>query len=100
MLARIAIAFLFALVASAAESADLATYGPGQSPLGAVFAAPASSTAVEVDEAPRVLPLIPSRNLPGYYGSAGDFSYRNYYGTSPIAIFSRLPYACGSYGYC
>jgi hypothetical protein len=38
--------------------------------------------------------------VPGYYGGAGDFAYRNYYGTSPIAIFSRLPYACGFHGYC
>ncbi len=38
--------------------------------------------------------------LPGYYGRPSDFEYRNYYGTSPVAIYSRLPYACGFVGLC
>ena len=36
----------------------------------------------------------------GYYGKPKSFRYRSYYGTSPDTIFSRLPYACGEYGYC
>lgn len=38
--------------------------------------------------------------VPGYYGRPGDFHYRNYYGTSPLTIYSRLPYACGFVGLC
>ncbi len=46
-------------------------------------------------------PLLPGSNtLPGYYGRFNSFNYRSYYGTSPTEIFGRLPYACGTYGYC
>lgn len=88
------------LIAAQAVAADLGAYVPAQSRLGAVFAAPAPPPIAVVDEMPFVLPLIPSRTLPGTYGHAGDFAYRNYYSTSPVAIFSRLPYACGIHGYC
>ena len=38
--------------------------------------------------------------IPGYYGRAGNFAYRNYYGTSPVTIFGREPYACTLIGAC
>ena len=97
---HIALALMFALASSTAEAADFAAYATGPSRLGAIFAAPGPSPIAVVNEMPLVLPIIPSRTVPGYYGRAGDFSYRNYYGTSPVAIFSRLPYACGFHGYC
>jgi hypothetical protein len=39
-------------------------------------------------------------HTPGYYGKPGDFEYHSYYGTSPVTIFARLPYACGYVGQC
>ena len=41
-----------------------------------------------------------SPRVPGYYGQAGDFYYTNYYGTSPLLIWGRLPYACKFYASC
>jgi hypothetical protein len=100
MRSTFALVCLLTLSAPWAEAADLAR----QSPLGAVFAErparviirgepqpPPPSDAGFIAYAPRV---------PGYYGRPGDFAYRNYYGTSPVAIFTRLPYACGWYGLC
>ena len=47
-------------------------------------------------------PIIPwvanSPKVAGYYGTWFDFDYRNYYGTSPLLIFSRPPYSCAWYG--
>jgi len=86
---------LILVLTSPLHAADL----EGRSRLGAVFAAPVAPVVV-VEEAPRALRAFPSPKVPGYYGSAGDFQYRNYYGTSPVTIFSRLPYACGFHGYC
>ena len=48
-------------------------------------------------------PLLPgSRTLPGYYGTDHSYSYDgNYYGgPQPGPYWSRLPYACGVFGYC
>jgi hypothetical protein len=39
----------------------------------------------------------------GYYGNPGSYYYRSYYGSDGGALwdaYSRLPYACGFYGYC
>lgn len=41
-----------------------------------------------------------SPRVPGYYGRAGDFYYSSYYGTSPLVIWRRLPYACKFYASC
>jgi hypothetical protein len=98
MMVRLALACaLWGIAAEPVAAADLRA-APAPSRLGAVFAAPAAATLVETYEAP-VLAL-PAPRVPGYYGRAGDFAHRNYYGTSPVAIFSRLPYACGFHGYC
>ena len=93
------------LASSATLAADLAR----QSRIGAIFAdqpppryvrverdAPSRDAALVVVEA--LYPIQP--RLPGYYGSPRDFEYRNYYGTSPVTIFSRLPYACGFVASC
>lgn len=58
-----------------------------------------------VPYAPRVYgtPWLPgSRTLPGYYGTDHSYSYDgNYYGgPQPGPYWSRLPYACGVFGYC
>ena len=48
-------------------------------------------------------PWLPgSRTLPGYYGNDHSYSYDGpYYGGLQNGPFwSRLPYACGVYGYC
>jgi len=48
-------------------------------------------------------PILPgSSTLPGTYGRAFDYDYQGaYYGGGPYpSYFSRLPYACGVYGYC
>jgi len=91
-------ACVIGMVASPACAADLAA----QSRLGAVFAEP----PVRVVRGEIVEPLdggavffVPPK-VPGYYGRPDDFTYRNYYGTSPLAIFGRLPYACGFYAAC
>lgn len=84
-------------------AADLAT----QSRLGAVFAE-TDALASYVRPAPtddhvlRVVETVYSLQprLPGYYGRPSDFAYRNYYGTSPGTIFSRLPYSCSFVGPC
>jgi len=39
----------------------------------------------------------------GYYGRPNSYYYRSYYGSEGGALwdaYSRLPYACGFYGYC
>ena len=36
----------------------------------------------------------------GYYGKPNSYFYSPYYGTSQYWNFTRLPYACGFYGYC
>jgi hypothetical protein len=104
MLRKITLAvFAIAVTAMAASAADL----PVQSRLGAVFADPppyqapaayayrangyATAYAPPVDIPPLVA---------GYYGKPNSYFYRPYYGESLYWNFSRLPYACGFYGYC
>lgn len=96
------LAWTIALMATAATAADL----PVHSRIGAIFieaptarAPHARRAAIEYETvfAPEV-DIRPLVN--GYYGKPKSFRYRSYYGTSPDIIFGRLPYACGSYGYC
>jgi len=91
-------AFAFAVSANAVGAADL----PAQTRLGAVFA---DEPVRRVEVPPAVAyagPLIRwvanSPRVAGYYGTWFDFDYRNYYGTSPLLIFSRPPYSCAWYG--
>jgi hypothetical protein len=58
-----------------------------------------------VPYAPRVYgtPVLPgSSTLPGYYGTGHSYSYDGaYYGGPQYGPYwSRLPYACGVFGYC
>ena len=58
-----------------------------------------------VPYAPRVYgtPVLPgSSALPGYYGNGHSYSYDGAYygGPKPGPYWSRLPYACGVFGYC
>jgi len=58
-----------------------------------------------VPYAPRVFgtPVLPgSSTLPGYYGTGHSYSYDGaYYGGPQYGPYwSRLPYACGVFGYC
>lgn len=93
--------FLLAILALAAGltpagAADLAAH----SRLGAVFAEPpvvVRGAAVVRNETVVVVDPGFVRNSPrvaGYYGEAGDFHYRNYYGTKRPWLGQYLPYAC------
>jgi hypothetical protein len=91
------------LVTPCAQAADLAAH----SRIGTIFAEPPERV---------ILPPYSERNetnaivaesfyafqprIPGYYGRAGDFYYRSYYGTPPETIFGRDPYACTNIGWC
>lgn len=91
-------------LSSSASAADLAAR-PG---IGAIFDEP---TEVIVVAPRRELPMAwgvpvfaPQVDIPplvnGYYGKPNSYEHNSYYGTSPLTIFSRLPYACGFHGYC
>lgn len=103
MFRRLVLATAVLGVAFAAHAADL----PTNSRLGAIFAEPppmrAAAPRVVVEEEYETV-FAPEVDIPplvnGYYGKPKSFRYRSYYGTSPDIIFSRLPYACGAYGYC
>ncbi len=103
MFRRLVLATAVLGVAFAAHAADL----PANSRLGAIFAEPppmrAAAPRVVVEEEYETV-FAPEVDIPplvnGYYGKPKSFRYRSYYGTSPDIIFSRLPYACGAYGYC
>jgi hypothetical protein len=104
MLRRLMLA-IFAIVAAAmsASAADL----PAQSRLGAVFAdpPPAYHTPVTAYGAYAYTtvyaPPVDIRPLvAGYYGKPNSYFYSPYYGGSQYWNFTRLPYACGFYGYC
>ena len=47
-------------------------------------------------------PLLPgSHTLPGYNGRPWSYDYQGaYYGGPQVDYYWRLPYACGTYGYC
>ncbi len=87
------------LASSATLAADLAR----QSRIGAIFDdRPARGARLIAVAEPRPHGILYTHALkvPGYYGTPRDFEYRNYYGTSPIEIYSRLPYACGFVASC
>lgn len=95
---------LFA-IGTAASAADL----PPQTKLGAVFAKPPAVRVVrEVETYDYPLfgfaPQIDVRPIVGgYYGNPNSYYYRSYYGSDAAALtdaYTRLPYACGFYGYC
>jgi hypothetical protein len=103
MLSRITLAvFAIAAAGMSASAADLAV----QSRLGAVFADPppvqAAATVYQPYSYTTVYaPPVDIRPLvAGYYGKPNSYFYRPYYGESQYWNFSRLPYACGFYGYC
>jgi hypothetical protein len=88
------------------RAADL----PAHSRIGAIFAEPVD-VVVHARPAPPFDPSLlgipifaPPVDIPplvnGYYGKPNSYYYSNYYGTSPLTIFTRLPYACGFHGYC
>ncbi|MBN8975308.1 MAG: hypothetical protein J0I08_02410 [Rhizobiales bacterium] len=103
MFRRLVLAAAILGVASAAYAADLTAH----SRLGAIFAEPppvrAAAPRVVVEEEYETV-FAPEVDIPplvnGYYGKPKSFRYRSYYDISPDIIFSRLPYACGEYGYC
>ena len=85
-----------ALAASltSAHAADMAH----RSRLGAVFAEPPvvvrGAARVETVVVVETTDVRDSPQRRGYYGQAGDFHYRNYYGTPRPFIGRYLPYAC------
>jgi hypothetical protein len=87
-----------ALLATAATAADL----PAHTRLGAVFADQPVARAPIPPALEYTGPIVPwvanSPRVAGYYGTWFDFDYRNYYGTSPLLIFSRPSYSCAWYG--
>ena len=100
MLGKITLSvFAVAVTAVAGNAADL----PVQSRLGAVFAEPVPApaayraTGYTTVYAPEVYipPLVA-----GYYGKPNSYYYAPYYGAPLNYNFTRLPYACGFYGYC
>jgi hypothetical protein len=103
MLRRITlVAFAIAAAGMPASAADL----PVQSRLGAVFADPPPPQApvaaygaygyTSVYAPPVDIPPL----VAGYYGKPNSYFYSPYYGDSQYWNFTRLPYACGFYGYC
>lgn len=96
--ALVLVALACTVATTAATAADL----PARTRLGAVFA---DEVAVRAPVPPPVEytgPIVPwvanSPRVAGYYGTWFDFDYRNYYGTSTYAIFSRPSYSCAWYG--
>ncbi|MBB5047823.1 hypothetical protein HNR60_002580 [Rhodopseudomonas rhenobacensis] len=84
-------------LAQPSHAADLA----GHSRLGAVFAEPVAPRRYAEPVVIAAQPLqVGPLSLPGYYGRLDSFQYNNYYGTSLIDIYGRLPYSCGLVGYC
>jgi hypothetical protein len=91
-----------AISVMAASAADL----PVQSRLGAVFAdtPPAQAPATAYAAYGYTTVYAPPVDIPplvaGYYGKPNSYFYSPYYGESQVWNFTRLPYACGFYGYC
>jgi hypothetical protein len=89
-----------------ASAADL----PPNTRLGAVFTKPHRAPPLREEVYSSDYPLfayapqIDVRPLVGgYYGNPGSYYYRSYYGGEAAAItdaYTRLPYACGFFGYC
>src|ERR1700754_3177650 len=91
--------FAIALTTVAASAADL----PAQSRLGAVFAQPYEGPVSAYPLPDYQTVYAPPVDIPplvaGYYGKPNSYFYRPYYGESQYWNFTRLPYACGFYGY-
>ena len=103
MLRRITLAvFAIAASAMAASAADLLV----QSRLGAVFAdpppyqTPVTATGAYAYTTVYAPPVDIPPLVAGYYGKPNSYFYSPYYGESQVWNFTRLPYACGFYGYC
>ncbi|QDM18271.1 hypothetical protein FNL55_21305 [Tardiphaga sp. vice352] len=95
--AHAAFAVVLSLIGSltSASAADMAH----RSRLGAVFAEPTKvvrGAVVTQDEVVVVDPgyVRTSPRVAGYYGQAGDFHYRNYYGTPQPLLRGVLPTNC------
>jgi len=96
----------FVVIGTAASAADL----PPNTRLGAVFAKPCCVPPPVREVITTDYPLfgfapqIDVRPIVGgYYGNPGSYYYRPYYGSEAAALtdaYTRLPYACGFYGYC
>lgn len=91
-MSRLLIALSLVLLALPVRAADL----PVRSKIGKIFAQP-DAVVEQRTVTPGQFPVL---SLPGYYGRKNSFMYTNYYGSSLIDIYGRLPYACGLYGYC
>jgi hypothetical protein len=105
-----AVALSVVMIASFGAGA-LAADLPPYTKLGAVFAKPASAGVYvrrEVRDTNHPTfgfsPQIDVRPIVGgYYGTPFSYYYRPYYGSEAAALtdaYTRLPYACGFYGYC
>ncbi|MGO3929535.1 hypothetical protein [Rhodopseudomonas pseudopalustris] len=103
---RLAVLFLALTAAAPARAADL----PARGRIGEIFAEPVQRGRI-VAEVPPPRAIVtgspvyaPEVDIPplvnGYYGKPNSYYYFNYYGTAPLAIYGRLPYACGWHGYC
>ena len=84
-----------------ASAADMAH----RSRLGAVFAEPRGVVRGAVVTQAEVVVVDPgfvrtSPRVAGYYGQAGDFHYRNYYGTPQPLLRGVLPYNCVLAAFC
>jgi hypothetical protein len=103
MLRRTTLAvFAIAAAGTAACAADL----PVQSRLGAVFAdppplrAPVAAYGAYAYTTMYAPPVDIPPLVAGYYGKPNSYIYSPYYGPSQVWNFTRLPFACGLYGYC
>ncbi|WP_034464195.1 hypothetical protein [Afipia sp. P52-10] len=101
-LAVLTLAVLTVAGLATASAADM----PAHTRLGAIFAEPAPHMVrrhaeIETEYVPGVFaPEIDVRPLVnGYYGKPNAYFYRPYYSSTTDA-YTRLPYACGFYGYC
>ena len=100
MLRAIALSVVAIAITGPARAADL----PPQTRLGAVFARPHEARAYDYREYDNPVfsfaPQIDVRPfVAGYYGNPNSYYYRPYYG-SATDTYTRLPYACGFFGYC
>lgn len=105
MLRAAATSFAIALIGPAANAADL----PAHTRLGAVFAKPQKAYVyreVRDGNYPAFIfaPQVDIRPIVGgYYGKPFSYYYKPYYESEATALtdaYTRLPYACGFFGYC
>ena len=105
MLRAAAMSVAIALIGPAAKAADL----PAQTRLGAVFAKPQKTHVyreLRDDNYPAFVfaPQVDIRPIAGgYYGKPFSYDYKPYYESEATALtdaYTRLPYACGFFGYC